>query len=139
MVSEPFWYPARITAKEPPLNESWEHEEKDVTALLATQWEAEAHTLWQPERKLWIAVLTTAINDALFGEDPLTRQTARRWFLHGGRSFDFVCELANFEPKFVRHKILLAINSSELSLAPHPMRRPRGRPSKQKEGNTMSP
>ncbi|MBF0096791.1 MAG: hypothetical protein HQM04_09790 [Magnetococcales bacterium] len=120
------------------MNETWENEEKDVTALLATQWEADSHLLWQPERKLWIAVLTTAINDALFGEDPLTRQTARRWFLHGGRSFDFVCELANFEPEFVRNKILQAINNDALFHASLPARRHRGRPAKLKTANTIS-
>ncbi|WP_130470321.1 hypothetical protein [Candidatus Magnetaquicoccus inordinatus] len=110
------------------MKELLEHEERDVNALVATQTEVDLQQRWQPERKLWIAVLSTAINDALFAEDPLTKQTARRWFQQGGKSFALVCELANFEPEFVRKKILQTIEKNECQPSHIAPRRGRGRP-----------
>ncbi|MBF0183047.1 MAG: hypothetical protein HQM06_01470 [Magnetococcales bacterium] len=87
---------------------------------------------------MWIAVLTTAINDALGGDNYLTRQTARRWFQHGGRSFELVCDLANFNPDFVRQKILqaIAVIDTQPSLPVHVRRLP-GRPPRQKAALTV--
>lgn len=60
----------------------------------------------EPEQKLWMAVLETALDDALSNKDPILMENARRWFLDGGQNFKLVCDLANFDPSFVRKKIL---------------------------------
>ncbi len=64
----------------------------------------------EAEQKLWVAVLETALNDALSNENPVRKETARRWFREGGPNFKLVCDLANFDPGFVRMKILSVID-----------------------------
>lgn len=59
-----------------------------------------------PEQKLWLAVLETALEDALSSKDPIQMENARRWFIDGGQNFRLVCDLANFDASFVRKKIL---------------------------------
>ncbi len=66
--------------------------------------------LMEGEQRLWMAVLETALNDALSGENPATMETARRWFREGGQHFQLVCDLANFDASFVRKKILSVID-----------------------------
>ena len=62
------------------------------------------------EQKLWVAVLDEALKDALSGETPSKKETARRWFREGGHHFQLVCDLANFDANFVRRKILSIID-----------------------------
>lgn len=64
----------------------------------------------EPEQKLWMAVLETALDDALSSKDPVQMEKARRWFRDGGQNFKLVCDLANFDPSFVRKKILPIID-----------------------------
>ncbi|MBF0401191.1 MAG: hypothetical protein HQL80_06035 [Magnetococcales bacterium] len=66
--------------------------------------------MMEAEQKLWVAVLETALNDALAGDNPSRMETARRWFREGGQNFKLVCDLANFDASFVRKKILTVID-----------------------------
>lgn len=65
--------------------------------------------LMEAEQKLWVAVLETALNDALSCDNPSRMETARRWFREGGQNFKLVCDLANFDASFVQKKILSVI------------------------------
>ncbi|MEO5363220.1 MAG: hypothetical protein H7838_06305 [Magnetococcus sp. DMHC-8] len=86
--------------------------------------------LMEAEQKLWVAVLETALNDALSNDNPARRETARRWFREGGQNFKLVCDLANFDPGFVRMKILSVIDREDAQEDV----RPRGRPAKSPAG-----
>ncbi|MEO5340307.1 MAG: hypothetical protein H7837_07305 [Magnetococcus sp. MYC-9] len=66
--------------------------------------------LMEAEQKLWVAVLETALTDALSADNPSRKETARRWFREGGQNFKLVCDLANFDASFVRKKILSVID-----------------------------
>ncbi|MBF0146754.1 MAG: hypothetical protein HQL84_11730 [Magnetococcales bacterium] len=63
-----------------------------------------------PEQKLWIAVLETAVEDALTHKDPDEKEAARKWFREGGSHFKFVCDLADFDPDYVRKQVMRLIN-----------------------------
>lgn len=63
----------------------------------------------EAEQKLWMAVLETALDDALSSKDPIQMESARRWFREGGKNFKLVCDLANFDAGFVRKRILSII------------------------------
>ncbi|MBF0108552.1 MAG: hypothetical protein HQL76_05200 [Magnetococcales bacterium] len=63
-----------------------------------------------PEQKLWIAVLETAVEDALTHKDPDEKEAARKWFREGGSHFRFVCDLADFDPEYVRKQVMRLIN-----------------------------
>ena len=65
------------------------------------------------ERKLWVAVLTSALTDALSIGNASMMVTARRWFRVGGKNFEMVCELANFDARFVRQKVLSALDRGD--------------------------
>ncbi|MEO5350270.1 MAG: hypothetical protein H7836_11560 [Magnetococcus sp. YQC-3] len=69
--------------------------------------------LMEAEQKLWVAVLETALNDALSNDNPSRMETARRWFREGGQNFKLVCDLANFDASFVRKKILAVLEQKE--------------------------
>ncbi|MBF0461127.1 MAG: hypothetical protein HQL87_07010 [Magnetococcales bacterium] len=53
-----------------------------------------------------MAVLETALHDALLSQDPSLMRSARRWFREGGQNFELVCDLADFDASFVQRKIL---------------------------------
>ncbi|MEO5355667.1 MAG: hypothetical protein H7835_21070 [Magnetococcus sp. XQGC-1] len=59
-----------------------------------------------PEQRLWIAVLDSAVADALFNRDPAQKEDARRWFRDAGYNFKLVCDLANYDYGFVRRCVL---------------------------------
>lgn len=63
-----------------------------------------------PEQKLWMAVLETAVEDALTNKDPEEKEAARNWFRQGGSHFKLVCDLADFNPEYVRSRILTLLN-----------------------------
>ncbi|MBF0602693.1 MAG: hypothetical protein HQL07_03250 [Nitrospirae bacterium] len=63
-----------------------------------------------PEQKLWIAVLETAVDDALTHKDPEEKEAARKWFREGGTHFKFVCDLADFDPDYLRKQVMRLIN-----------------------------
>ena len=74
-----------------------------------------------PEKSLWIAVLCRAVLDACKGPPQLDmsrkanvshknlytydRDQARHFFLHGGKHFREVCEMAGRNPEYVQIKI----------------------------------
>ncbi len=69
--------------------------------------------LMEAEQKLWVAVLETALNDAMSGSNSSRRDVARRWFREGGQNFRLVCDLANFDPDFVRMKLLAVLDRED--------------------------
>ncbi|MBF0584857.1 MAG: hypothetical protein HQL80_11580 [Magnetococcales bacterium] len=73
--------------------------------------------LMEAEQKLWVAVLETALHDALSYDNPSRMETARRWFREGGQNFKLVCDLANFDAGFVQKKILSVIEQEGRGVA----------------------
>ncbi|MEO5341505.1 MAG: hypothetical protein H7837_13485 [Magnetococcus sp. MYC-9] len=71
--------------------------------------------LMEAEQRLWVAVLETALKDALSGETPTRKETAKRWFREGGEHFQLVCDLANFDAGLVRSKVLLVIDQEAVA------------------------
>jgi len=72
----------------------------------------------EPEQKLWNSVLLIAACDALRfkGDDIyLNNDTgaARNWFINNGVDFRNVCELAGYNPKYVRKKMLKKIKDRD--------------------------
>ena len=72
----------------------------------------------EPEQKLWNSVLLIAACDALRfkGDDIyLNNDTgaARNWFINDGVDFRNVCELAGYNPKYVRKKMLKKIKDRD--------------------------
>ena len=75
----------------------------------------------QPERDLWVAVLTRAVLDAVKGPPHLDlmkpsnlshhshylydHNQARHFFLEGGKHFRMICEMAGRNPDYVQQKI----------------------------------
>ncbi|MBF0133019.1 MAG: hypothetical protein HQL75_10595 [Magnetococcales bacterium] len=68
-----------------------------------------------PEQRLWIAVLDSAISDALFNRNPAQKEDARRWFRDAGYSFKMVCDLANYDYGFVRRCVMANIKNASLA------------------------
>ena len=67
-----------------------------------------------PEQKLWGSVLLVAACDAVrFRSDDVyineESQRARNWFINNSADFRRVCELAGYNPKYVRMKMLRKI------------------------------
>ena len=65
------------------------------------------------ERKLWVAVLTSALTDALSIGNSSRMVTARRWFRVGDKNFEMVCELANMDANYVRRRVLSALDRGD--------------------------
>lgn len=71
-----------------------------------------------PERQLWCAVLGRGVQDATdrIGTDSGSphrhriREDAQRWFSANGEDFRFACEMAGFDPDYVRHHVLALID-----------------------------
>lgn len=63
-----------------------------------------------PEQKLWAAVLEAAVEDALTHKDPDEKEAARRWFMDAGNNFKLVCDLADFDPDYIRKRVLSLLN-----------------------------
>ena len=70
-------------------------------------------SLQTAEQKLWVAVLATALTDALSIGNLTRMKTTRRWFRVGGENFKMVCELANFDADFVRRNVLSALDQGD--------------------------
>lgn len=67
------------------------------------------------ERQLWGAVIWRAVSDAVWpgvgAEARFHRDQAREWFRFGGKDFRLVCELAGFDPDFIRDRVLPMIDN----------------------------
>jgi hypothetical protein len=69
------------------------------------------------ERQLWCAVIDRAMHDALdriatvsgAAERHKIRDDARAWFRRNGREFRAACEMAGFDPDYLRTRILTLI------------------------------
>ena len=68
-----------------------------------------------PEQKLWIAVLKTAVEDALDERDldykgyprPRSMSTLEKnYFLYPSESFYLVCRYASYDPEYVKRKMV---------------------------------
>ncbi|MGA3304409.1 MAG: hypothetical protein ABSC26_00215 [Stellaceae bacterium] len=77
-----------------------------------------------PERQLWCAVISRALNDAL--DDVATisnilqreqiRQDARSWFIRNDADFQAACNAAGYDPSVLRPRVLRMIGVESLRL-----------------------
>jgi hypothetical protein len=75
-----------------------------------------------PERQLWCAVISRALNDAL--DDVATisnilqreqiRQDARSWFIRNDADFQAACNAAGYDPSVLRPRVLRMIGVESL-------------------------
>ena len=70
------------------------------------------------ETKLWQAVVYQALRDATFTseakEAKLNQRRADAWLRNGGADFRMVCDLAGFDPPFIRDAYLSGRIDAEL-------------------------
>ena len=67
----------------------------------------------EPEHKLWISVLTKAVDDAFQGNDFGEALKAINWIKHDGGDFKSVCQMAGRSPQYVRERILQSLLERE--------------------------
>ena len=63
----------------------------------------------EPEEQLWIAVLTKAIDDAVYSSDYREALYAISWIEGEGKDFRFVCHLAGRDSNYVFRKLIKRI------------------------------
>jgi hypothetical protein len=81
-----------------------------------------------PERQLWCAIITRAVDDALDrvsgvggqAERARIREDARRWFVQNGGDFRQACEAAGYDADFLRQRILKQQDHPGLADNPEP-------------------
>ena len=69
----------------------------------------------EPEQKLWIAVLAKAFDDAFYSTDNRAALEALSWIRHG-IDFNYVCGLADRDPRYVRKRMLDKVIEREASI-----------------------
>ena len=67
----------------------------------------------EPEHRLWISVLTKAVDDAFQGNDFGEALKAINWIKHDGGDFKKVCQMAGRSPDYVRERILQSLLERE--------------------------
>ena len=67
----------------------------------------------EPEHRLWISVLTKAVDDAFQGNDFGEALKAISWIKHDGGDFKNVCQMAGRSPQYVRERILQSLLERE--------------------------
>ena len=67
----------------------------------------------EPEHKLWISVLSKAVEDAFQGDDFPEALKAISWIKHSNGDFKKVCQMAGRSPEYVREKILQTLLERE--------------------------
>jgi len=67
----------------------------------------------EPEHRLWISVLSKAVDDAFQGNDFGEALKAINWIKHDGGDFKKVCQMAGRSPAYVRERILQSILERE--------------------------
>ncbi len=76
--------------------------------------------LTEGERHLWVQVLLQAALDARreywARYSSIDGRSALDWFVAGGRDFREVCELAGFDPVYVRERTLKALGGRDAML-----------------------
>jgi hypothetical protein len=77
-----------------------------------------------PERQLWCAVISRALNDALNDVATISnilhreqiRQDARSWFIRNDADFQAACNAAGYDPSVLRPRVLRMIGVESLRL-----------------------
>ncbi len=69
-------------------------------------WQAPTAT---PEKDLWIAVINTALEDALASQDTELKEKAREWFRRGGQDFKLACDMADLDASSVQKRVISVI------------------------------
>ena len=69
----------------------------------------------EPEQKLWSAVLAKAFDDAFYSTDKRAALEDLSWIRHG-LDFNYVCQLAGRDPKYVRKRMLDKVIAREASI-----------------------
>jgi len=67
----------------------------------------------EPEHRLWISVLSKAVDDAFQGNDFGEALKAINWIKHDGGDFKKVCQMAGRSPAYVRERILQSLLERE--------------------------
>ena len=67
----------------------------------------------EPEHRLWISVLSKAVDDAFQGNDFPEALKAISWIKRSGGDFKKVCQMAGRSPEYVREKILQTLLERE--------------------------
>ena len=67
----------------------------------------------EPEHKLWISVLSKAVDDAFQGNDFGEALKAIDWSKRAGVDFKKVCQMAGRSPEYVRERILQTLLERE--------------------------
>ena len=67
----------------------------------------------EPEQKLWISVLSKAVDDAFQGNDFGEALKSINWIKRAGGDFKKVCQMAGRSPEYVREKILQTLLERE--------------------------
>ena len=67
----------------------------------------------EPEHKLWISVLSKAVEDAFQGNDFPEALKAISWIKRSGGDFKNVCQMAGRSPEYVRETILQSLLERE--------------------------
>ena len=67
----------------------------------------------EPEHRLWISVLSKAVDDAFQGNDFGEALKAISWIKHAGGDFKKVCQMAGRSPAYVRERILQSLLERE--------------------------
>ena len=73
----------------------------------------------EPEHKLWISVLTKAVEDAFQGNDFPEALKAISWIKHSNGDFKKVCQMAGRSPEYVRERILQSLLEREKRIIQH--------------------
>ena len=73
----------------------------------------------EPEHKLWISVLTKAVEDAFQGDDFNEALKSITWIKHNGGDFQEVCQMAGRSPGYVRERILQILLEREKRIIQH--------------------
>ncbi len=105
----------------------------DMDVILPAQWQAEAHALGDPERRLRLAVLEDAIRylqrygGATSGRERTLYEDAADWFASPDRSepfaFENVCEALGLDPEYIREGLYRWRTAHRDGLAPAPIPR----------------
>ena len=67
----------------------------------------------EPEQKLWISVLSKAVDDAFQGNDFGEALKSINWIKRAGGDFKKVCQMAGRSPEYVRERILQTLLERE--------------------------
>ncbi len=79
-------------------------------------WQAPVNT---PEKELWIAVINTALEDALASQDSELKEKARQWFRRGGQDFRLACDLADLDAGSVQKRVIAVIGGRSVQKTRH--------------------